>query len=114
MCGSSRSGSWRPSLRHLIPSARLYGADLTAQEKAALGLPAKRLAFRHKEGVHRQARAAGVLAGDIILGLDGKSLDTDLEGFMTHVERNYLIGDRVTVDLIRDGKRQSVPMTLAK
>lgn len=106
--------SWRPSLRHLIPSARLYGADLTAQEKAALGLPAKRLAFRHKEGVHRQAKAAGVLAGDIILGLDGKTLETDQEGFMSHVERNYLIGDRVTVDLIRDGKRQSVPMTLGK
>jgi serine protease Do len=106
--------SWRPSLRHLIPSARLYGTDLTAAEKAALGLPAKRLAFRHREAVHRQAKAAGVLAGDIILGLDGKALDLDQEGFMTHVERTYLIGDRVTVDLIRDGKRQSVPMTLAK
>jgi hypothetical protein len=106
--------SWRPSMRHLIPSARLYGTDLTAPEKVALGLPAKGLAFRHKEGVHRQAKAAGVLAGDIILGLDGKALEMDQDRFMSHVERNYLIGDRVTVDLIRDGKRQSVPMTLGK
>ena len=106
--------SWRPSLRHMIPSARLYGPDLTAEEKEAIGLTAKQLAFRHKETVHRQAKAAGILAGDIILGLDGKALETDQDGFMSYVERNYLIGDRVTVDLIRAGRRQSVPMTLVK
>ena len=106
--------SWRPSLRHMVPSARLYGTDLTAKEKEAIGLTAKRLAFRHKEAVHRQAKAAGVLAGDIILGLDGESLETDGDGFLKHVERNYLIGDRVTVDLIRDGTRRSVPMTLVR
>ena len=106
--------SWRPSLRHLVPSARLYGTDLTTAEKQALGLTAKRLAFRHKQSVHHQAKTSGVLAGDIILGLDGNALDTDGDGFLSHVERNYLIGDRVTVDLIRDGKRQSVPMTLVR
>ncbi len=106
--------SWRPSLRHMIPSARLYGPDLKAKEKEALGLSAKQLAFRHKDTVHRQAKAAGILAGDIILGLDGKTLETDQDGFMSYVERNYLMGDRVTVDLIRAGKRQSVPMTLVK
>src|SRR5262249_14066390 len=37
--------SWRPSMREFVPQARLFGTDLTAEEKKALGLPEKQLAF---------------------------------------------------------------------
>ena len=105
---------WRPSMQRLVPSPRLYGLDLKPEEKKALGLPASQLAFRQKALVPTQARAAGIRGGDIILGIDDKRLDMDVDGFVGYVQRNYLVGDRVTVNLLRDGKRMNLPMTLLR
>jgi hypothetical protein len=104
--------TWRPSLLDILPALTVHGDDLTAAEKKALGLPAKRLAFRQDSTVHSQARAAGVRAGDVIVGLAGQSLDMTVEEFLAHVRRNYLVGDRITLQVIRDGKRLDLPMTL--
>jgi hypothetical protein len=106
--------SWRPSMQRLIPSARLYGDDLTAQEKKALGLPAKQLAFRQKAYVPIQARNAGIKAGDIIVGVDDKRLEMDVDGFVLYVQRSYLVGEKVAVNVIRDGKPMKLTMTLAR
>lgn len=106
--------SWRPSMHRLIPSARLFGDDLTAEEKKALGLSAGQLAFRQKEPVSSQAQAAGIRPGDVILGIEGQAMEMDILDFLRHVRRNYLVGDRVTVNLIRDGKRLDLPMTLRR
>jgi S1-C subfamily serine protease len=106
--------AWRPSMRNLVPAARLYGVDLSDAEKKALGLPAGRLAFRQKEGVPAQARAAGIRGGDIILGVDDKPLAMDVDDFLRYVRHNYLVGDKVTVNIIRDGKRMSLAMTLLR
>jgi S1-C subfamily serine protease len=107
--------TWRPSMQRLVPAARLYGIDLTPEEKQALGLPAKQLAFRQKEAMPAQARTAGIHGGDIILGVDDKQLDgMDVIDFLRYVRRNYLIGDRVTVNLLRDGKRMDLGMTLER
>ena len=38
----------------------------------------------------------------------------DVTGFLKYVQRNYLIGDKVTVNLLRDGKRMNLPMTLVR
>lgn len=105
---------WRPSMQHLIPSARLYGDDLTLDEKKALKLPAQRLAFRQRDSVPAQARTAGVRPGDIILGIDDKPLEMDVNGFLRYVESNYLVGDRVTVNLLRAGERMSLSMHLLR
>src|SRR5579885_23156 len=106
--------SWRPSLRRMVPSARLYGEDLKPEEKKALGLLPKQLAFRQKKDVPSQAKAAGIQPGDIIIGVDDKLLEMDVTDFLFYVRRNYLIGDKVTVNLVRDGKRMSLPMTLTR
>jgi serine protease Do len=106
--------NWRASMRDLLPSARLNGFDLTDTEKKALGLSAKQLAFRQRESVSRQAKAAGIRAGDIILGVDDKSFEADQDGFRQYVQNTYLVGDRITINLIRDGKREAVAMTLLK
>jgi len=103
--------SWRPSMRRLVASARLYGTDLTPEEKKALGLSAKQLAFRQRDSVSTQAKTAGVQASDIILGFDDKSLDMDVADFLHYVEGNYLVGEKVTVNIIRDGKRLNLNMT---
>ena len=106
--------SWRPSMQRLIPSARLFGDDLTPEEKKALGLSAQQLAFRQKDPVSSQGEAAGVRPGDVILGIDGQPMEMDLLDFLRHVRHNYLVGDQVTVSLLRDGKRLNLPMMLRR
>lgn len=107
--------TWRPSMQRLVPKARLYGIDLTPEEKKTLGLLPPQLAFRQKEGVPAQAQAAGIRPGDIILGVDDKQLDgMDVIDFLRYVQRNYLIGDRVTINILREGKRLNLPMELLR
>jgi predicted metalloprotease with PDZ domain len=104
--------TWRPSMLELLPSLTVYGDDLTAAEKKALGLSERRLAFRQQKKVHSQAKAAGVQADDVIVGLDGQPLEMTMDEFLGHVRRNYLVGDRVTLNVLRDGKRVDLAMTL--
>jgi S1-C subfamily serine protease len=104
--------TWRPSMQWAVPSARLYGAELKPEEKKKLGVPAKQLAFRQQFPVPAQPKAAGVRVGDVILGVDGKAMEMDLGDFIHYVARNYLVGDRVTVNLLRDGKRLDLVMLL--
>jgi hypothetical protein len=106
--------SWRPSMREFVPSARLYGADLTAQEKQALHLPARQLAFRQKHPLSALAEAAGIRQGDVIVGIDDKSLEMDVAGFQDYVRSHYLVGDKVTINILRDGQRHDHGMTLSR
>lgn len=106
--------SWRPSLRHVIPSARLYGLDLSAAERQKLGLEPRQLAFRQRKTVSYQASSAGIRADDVIVGVDGKRLELTVDEFQHYMQRSYLIGDRVIVNLLRDGRRVDLPMTLRR
>jgi serine protease Do len=104
--------TWRPSLLDILPSLTLFGDDLGAEEKKGLGLSAKRLAFRQQEPVHALARAAGVREGDVIIGIDGRALEMTVLEFLAHVRKNYLVGDHITLNIIRNGKRLELPYTL--
>jgi hypothetical protein len=103
--------SWRASTRYLVPYARLYGVDLTPDEKKGLGLPPRQLAFRQKDTLPKQAEDAGIRGGDIIIGIDGKYLEIDVDGFLRYVHSNYLIGDQAKINILRDGKRLDLTMT---
>jgi membrane-associated protease RseP (regulator of RpoE activity) len=104
--------AWRPSMLDILPALTVYGDDLTAADKKVLGLAADRLAFRQQMPVHKDARAAGVEAGDIIMGVDGLELRMTVDQFLAYMRRNYLVGDRVTLNVVRNGKRIELPMTL--
>jgi serine protease Do len=104
--------TWRPSVLELLPATGLWGSDLTEDEKLALGLAANRLAFRQHARVHANAQAAGVQAGDIILGINGQLLEMTMFGFLGYIRQNYLIGDQVTLNVLRDGRRVDLPTTL--
>lgn len=106
--------SWRASMRRQLASARLVGQDLSSTEKESLGLKPRQLAFRQRDYVHPQAQAAGVKPGDIILGFDDLAPEMDVATFLYHVHNSYLIGERVSVHLLRDGKRMTLPMTLMR
>ena len=90
--------TWRPSLMDLLPSLPLFGTDLTAPEKKNLGLAPARLAFRQDAPVPPSAKKLGVVEGDIILGVDGLALDMTAGQFLAYVRRNYLLGDRITLN----------------
>jgi S1-C subfamily serine protease len=105
--------SWRTSMRRLVASPHLWGDDLATPEKKALGLSPRQLAFRQQNSIPPPVQAAGIHGGDIILGVDDQALDMDVAGFARHIQGYYLVGDRVTVNLIRDGKRLNVSLTFA-
>ena len=104
--------TWRPSLLDMLPSLTLFGPDLSAKEKKDLGLADKQLAFRQERPVHSEARAMGVEENDIIIGIDNQRLDMTMREFLSYVRRNYLVGDRATLNIIRNGKRMELPIKL--
>jgi serine protease Do len=104
--------TWRPSLLDLLPALTVYGSDLTAKEKEALGLDAKRLAFRQEPPVHTAAKAMGVQEGDIILGVDNKTLEMSMTQFLGYIRQNYLIGETLTLNLLRDRKKLDLKIQL--
>lgn len=104
--------TWRPSMLDILPSAPFSGDELTAAEKKALGLDDKRAAIRQDETVHATLRAAGVKGGDVLIGYDGKGVEGDASKLFGYVRRNYLVGDEITINVIRDGKRVDLKMLL--
>lgn len=104
--------SWRWSLRSLDPAPQVSGDDLSVERKRALGLDPASLAFEQDSYLSPTARHAGIRAGDVILGVDGKRLSLSARQFATHVRLTYRVGDRVIYNLLRDGKRIDIPLTL--
>lgn len=104
--------TWRPSMLDLLPSLTVFGYDLTAKEKVSVGLGEKQLAFRQIAPVHSEAQALGVREGDIIVGVDNLKLEMTVEKFLGYVRQNYLVGDRVTLNVLRDGKKMELTTKL--
>lgn len=104
--------TWRPSMLDLLPSLPVHGDDLTRPEKLALGLTEKRLAFRQAKPVFTEARKAGLREDDVIVGVNDEAFEMTMLDFMAHVRRNYLVGDRITLNVLRDGKHQSLALQL--
>ncbi len=104
--------SWRWSLRGLDPPPGVHGYDLSSEEKKELGLDATRLAFRQGPFVPEPARQAGIRQNDVIVGVDGKELHMTERQFGAYIRLNYKVGDHVTYNLLRNGKRLDVPLRL--
>jgi len=85
---------------------------LGMEEKKGLGLTPKRLAFRQQKPVHALDQAAGVREGDVIIGINGQAMEMTMLEFLAHVRKNYLVGDRITLNIIREGKRLDLPQML--
>ncbi len=104
--------TWRPSMRDILPSAPFSGDELNEVEKKRLGLDPTRAAIRQHAEVHPVLDAAGVKGGDVLIGYDGNVVEGDSGKLFTYVRRNYLIGDEITINLIRDGKRLDLKLLL--
>jgi serine protease Do len=104
--------TWRPSMLDLLPSVPFSGEELTAVEKKALGLSERRAAIRQDDDVHKLLRSASIRGGDIVVGFDGKSIDGTTRDLLGFVRRNYLVGDEITVNVIRSGKPLDLKLLL--
>lgn len=104
--------SWRPSLQNFVAICRIYGKDLNGSEREELGLTKTQLAFRQKSNVPAAARKAGIRGGDVILGFDDNELDMTAYEFLLHVRSNYLKGETVKVNVIRNGRKLRLTMKL--
>lgn len=104
--------SWRWSLRGLDPSPCVRGPDLDAADRKELGLLATQLAFRQLGFVHPAAEQAGIHAGDVIVGVDDRRLEMTARQFQAYVRLNYKVGDRITFNVVRQGKSLHIPMKL--
>jgi predicted metalloprotease with PDZ domain len=104
--------SWRPSVTHLVPAMPLYGDDLTAAERKQLGLTEKQLAFRQHDKPPKRAKDAGFQPGDIILGIEDRRLDLTVTAFHHYIRREYLVGDTIQLDVLRDGNKLKLPLVL--
>jgi hypothetical protein len=104
--------TWRPSMLDILPSAPFSGDDLKPEEKKQLGLAEKRAVFRQDKFVHSTLKAVGIQKDDVVIGIDGKEIEGTMENFLGYVRRNFLVGDKVTFNLLRDGKKVDAEMTL--
>jgi hypothetical protein len=104
--------SWRPSMFEFIPKLQLSGDDLDEPEKTKLGLPEKMFAMRHDKFVHSTLKKIGVQENDVLYRLDGQSVPGTIKEIQNYVKRNYLSGDRLKIDLLRDGKKVQVELEL--
>jgi predicted metalloprotease with PDZ domain len=104
--------SWRWSLRGLEPIPWVQGEDLSASEKHELGLNEKQLAFYQGAFLSNPARHAGIRVHDIVLGIDNQKLEMTARQFQAFMRLHYKVGDRVTYNILRDGQRLDVPLTL--
>jgi hypothetical protein len=105
--------SWRASMRNMLPSLPVRGTDLTAAEKATLGLNPDQLAIRQRAPVGTAEQAAGVHAGDILVGIDKELVGLNGASLREFVHREYLVGDRIQLVVLRDGKRLTLPVLLS-
>jgi hypothetical protein len=103
--------TWRPSLLDILVSPLLFGDDLSAKEKKALGLGEKRLAFRQDKPIPKDLVAAGLQEDDVIVGIDGLAPEMTVKEFLGHLRRNYLVGERAMLNVLRDGRRVDLPLT---
>jgi predicted metalloprotease with PDZ domain len=104
--------SWRKSMWGLEPAPFVVGRDLGEESRKRLGLSEKALALRQGEFVPPAARAAGLRAGDVIVGVNGEALKMTALQFEAHVRTTYQVGDKLTYNILRDGRRLEVSLTL--
>jgi len=106
--------AWRSYKWNLSPQAGFGGPALGAAEKAKLGLPADKFAFRVAylvdwgERAHRgrAAAKAGLQKGDVLLAFAGKDDFASVDHFHAFVALTLPAGTDIEIVVLRAGQRQ--------
>ena len=92
------------------PWLGVSGVTLTSEAARYYGLPMERGVLVAKVVPESPAERAGIVAGDVILGLAGFAVD-DTEDLQNAVLRRK-VGDRVEIVVVRDGRRRTAEAVL--
>jgi membrane-associated protease RseP (regulator of RpoE activity) len=84
--------------------------DLTDEEKDKLGIKSGIKVVEVPEG--GPADKAGLKVGDVITSIDGKAVDSPQE--VPTIVQNAGAGTKLKVDLLREGKKQTLEVTLGR
>jgi len=84
--------------------------DLTADIASAFGVPKDQGTLVSRVEPGQAADKAGIKQGDIIVAVGGKPVTP--EQTLSYLVANATPGSKLPIDLIRDGKRQTVQVTL--
>lgn len=84
--------------------------DLTKDLAAGFGLPSDRGTLVARVEPGQPAEKAGIKQGDVIVKVNGR--DVTPEQTLSYIVANVTPGTRIPVELIRDGKRQTVNVTV--
>ncbi len=111
--------SWRGSMWSLPPNLGMWMPPATEQQLRANGLKDDEIALFLKwingnAAGGRAAKKAGLREGDLIVELDGKPLQLTNRQFSAHVKLNYKVGDKVSLTVLRNGKRRQVALELVE
>jgi serine protease Do len=79
---------------------------------AALGIAANRGEFVQSVQPGEPADTAGLQAGDVVLRVDGKEVTPDQT--LSFIVANIAPGNRVDLEIIRDGQRSTLPVTVGR
>ena len=110
--------AWRPTSWNLrrMAAGGLRLLPATAEQRAELGIGGDSMALvvDHvgQYGEHAQAKNAGFRKGDVLVKFDGR---TDLQGeteLFAHVLKNRMPGERVEIDIVRDGRRNTLRLQM--
>ena len=77
------------------------------------GSPADKAGILGGSRLVRMGRYQVAVGGDVITAIDGQPVD-DMEAWTIYLETQTAIGDTVEISIIRDGKEQIIPVTLAE
>jgi len=94
------------------PWLGVSGLDITKEASAYYGLPVERGVLVARVIPDSPADRAGIISGDIILELDGATIN-NAEDLRTEIQKRKT-GEKVRILILRDGRRGSVEATLEK
>jgi hypothetical protein len=114
--GTPLTFSWRPLKWALLPAPGFGGQPLPDGEKQALGIAPGGFAFRVGYLVtwneHRrfgeEAIRAGLRKGDVVTRVDGKTDFRSVDHFHAWWRLEKKPGEKVVLDIVRDGRRRTV------
>ena len=86
--------------------------DLGESEAAALGLPRDRGTLLRSVTPGGPAARAGIQQGDVIVSVGGRAVTPDES--LAYLIARQPVGSRVPIELIRNGRRQTVTVTVAE
>ena len=88
----------------------VYLGDLTEEKAKALKLEGTRGALVERVIPGSPAAKAGLRSNDVVVAVDGRPVGS--EGELREALHGHKKGDKVTLEIARDGKRQKIDVTL--